>query len=144
MSTSQLKSVGTEVSTGIYLTLWISLCFIAPSLLGFVAEIILYDIILYYIILYYIILYYIILYYIILYYIILYYIILYYIILYYNIQGAFLKWGLWGVSGEPAEQQRLRLGRPAPRADPRGAAGGCGQDPTAGTGPGWFWVFKMG
>ena len=40
MSTSQLKSVGTEVSTGIYLTLWISLCFIAPSLLGFVAEII--------------------------------------------------------------------------------------------------------
>ena len=39
MSTSQLKSVGTEVSTGIYLTLWISLCFI-PSLLGFVAEII--------------------------------------------------------------------------------------------------------
>ena len=38
MSTSQLKSVGTEVR-GIYLTLWISLCFIAPSLLGFVAEI---------------------------------------------------------------------------------------------------------
>ena len=41
MSTSQLNSVGTEVSTGIYLTLWISLCFIDPSLLGFVAEIIL-------------------------------------------------------------------------------------------------------
>ena len=41
MSTSQLNSVGTEVSTGIYLTLWISLCFIAPSLLGFVAEIML-------------------------------------------------------------------------------------------------------
>ena len=40
MSTSQLNSVGTEVSTGIYLTLWISLCFIDPSLLGFVAEII--------------------------------------------------------------------------------------------------------
>ena len=39
MSTSQLNSVGTEVSTGIYLTLWISLCFIDPSLLGFVAEI---------------------------------------------------------------------------------------------------------
>ena len=38
MSTSQLNSVGTEVSTGIYLTLWISLCFIDPSLLGFVAE----------------------------------------------------------------------------------------------------------
>ena len=40
MFTSQLNSVGTEVSTGIYLTLWISLCFIDPSLLGFVAEII--------------------------------------------------------------------------------------------------------
>ena len=40
MSTSQLNSVGTEVSTGIHLTLWISLCFIDPSLLGFVAEII--------------------------------------------------------------------------------------------------------
>ena len=40
MSTSQLNSVGTEVSTGIYLALWISLCFIDPSLLGFVAEII--------------------------------------------------------------------------------------------------------
>ena len=40
MSTSQLNSVGTEVSTGIYLTLWISLCFIDPSLLGLVAEII--------------------------------------------------------------------------------------------------------
>ena len=39
MSTSQLNSVGTEVSTGIYLTLWISFCFIDPSLLGFVAEI---------------------------------------------------------------------------------------------------------
>ena len=39
MSTSQLNSVGTEVSTGIYLTLWISLCFIDPSLLGLVAEI---------------------------------------------------------------------------------------------------------
>ena len=39
MSTSQLNSVGTEISTGIYLTLWISLCFIDPSLLGFVAEI---------------------------------------------------------------------------------------------------------
>ena len=39
MPTSQLNSVGTEVSTGIYLTLWISLCFIDPSLLGLVAEI---------------------------------------------------------------------------------------------------------
>ena len=39
MSTSQLNSVGTEVSTGIYLTLWIPLCFSDPSLLGFVAEI---------------------------------------------------------------------------------------------------------
>ena len=43
MSTSQLNSVGTEVSTGIYLTLWISLCFIDPSLLGFVAEIMVYN-----------------------------------------------------------------------------------------------------
>ena len=42
MSTSQLNNVGTEASTGIYLTLWISLCFIDPSLLGFVAEIILF------------------------------------------------------------------------------------------------------
>ena len=40
MSTSQLNSVGTEVSTGIYLTLWIPLCFSDPSLLEFVAEII--------------------------------------------------------------------------------------------------------
>ena len=35
MSTSQLNSVGTEVSTG-------TLCFIDPSLLGFVAEIMYY------------------------------------------------------------------------------------------------------
>ena len=40
MSMSQLNNIGTEISPGIYLTLWISLFFVDPSLLGFVAEII--------------------------------------------------------------------------------------------------------